>query len=256
MAGATDLPDTVTFGKTTVETVTPPTQGSQDQCIICGTPLYYGGRGRHPQYCDEHRPTSASNSANSRPRTGNRGKGKAGKHVEASEQQWDDFIRIVTLGGSYILARWIAGGSGLMLDAPPHFNKEIFEDTTEHYAMNADEAAPLAAFFSRRAVGSVLNKKAGFMVVAALDLEEIGEALWTYGRRVGPGISARVQQGKAPNVKAPRRQRSNGNPRQDTNNAGAPDATAGGTGISNADAVRLFRPTPSEPPPEAFTRPA
>lgn len=48
---------------------TPPTQSGSSaeqstksaySCIVCQTPLTYSGRGRHPKYCDVHRPTKTA----------------------------------------------------------------------------------------------------------------------------------------------------------------------------------------------------
>jgi len=35
------------------------------QCIVCGTALTYGGRGRHPKFCDEHKPKKSASSRTS-----------------------------------------------------------------------------------------------------------------------------------------------------------------------------------------------
>lgn len=32
-------------------------------CKVCGKELFYSGRGRHPQYCDDHKPNRANNTA-------------------------------------------------------------------------------------------------------------------------------------------------------------------------------------------------
>ncbi len=31
-------------------------------CQACGVPIHYGGRGRHPKFCDEHKPKKAASS--------------------------------------------------------------------------------------------------------------------------------------------------------------------------------------------------
>jgi hypothetical protein len=41
----------------------PASSGSDFRCQVCGTgPLYYAGKGRHPKYCDEHKPKGSTTS--------------------------------------------------------------------------------------------------------------------------------------------------------------------------------------------------
>lgn len=39
-----------------VSGVDAPSGTAEFVCIECGTPLHYSGRGRHPKYCDDHKP--------------------------------------------------------------------------------------------------------------------------------------------------------------------------------------------------------
>lgn len=38
------------------------------ECVECGTPLSYGGRGRRPKYCSEHKPTPGNSNTTKSPR--------------------------------------------------------------------------------------------------------------------------------------------------------------------------------------------
>lgn len=49
-------------------------------CEVCSVPIHYGGRGRHPRYCDDHKP-GRSTSMSSGTGTRKRGKGKASDGV-------------------------------------------------------------------------------------------------------------------------------------------------------------------------------
>lgn len=54
------------------DVATPPVGESTDPtCETCNAPLYYGGRGRRPRFCDEHKPTRTATSG-----TGKRGSAK------------------------------------------------------------------------------------------------------------------------------------------------------------------------------------
>ena len=43
-----------------------PVNAPEYTCITCGTELFYGGRGRKPKYCDEHKPNRSSSSSTKR----------------------------------------------------------------------------------------------------------------------------------------------------------------------------------------------
>ncbi len=40
--------------------VDPPQPSTDLSCEVCGTPLVYGGRGRKPRYCDDHKPARSA----------------------------------------------------------------------------------------------------------------------------------------------------------------------------------------------------
>lgn len=51
-------PDTRGYGDSATNS------GTDFRCIVCGTgPLYYAGKGRHPKYCDDHRPKGSTPSS-------------------------------------------------------------------------------------------------------------------------------------------------------------------------------------------------
>lgn len=43
-----------------------PVPVSEFTCKTCGTPLYYSGRGRKPQYCEEHKKSRSTSAASSK----------------------------------------------------------------------------------------------------------------------------------------------------------------------------------------------
>lgn len=54
--------DTVTIP----DTDTPPPASEDPTCLECGVPLIYGGRGRKPKWCDEHKPRRTSGTSGGR----------------------------------------------------------------------------------------------------------------------------------------------------------------------------------------------
>jgi hypothetical protein len=200
------------------EAVTPPTEGG-DHCERCGVALHYAGKGRHPRFCDEHKPGAGS---------GDGGHTRKGRR-KATENEWNSFLAIFILAASYIPARYAAGGTGLILDCPPGENLEQFESYTEELSMQPQEAAPIAAYLAKRATPSTLNKKVGWLIVQSLELEQVGEALWQYGKRIAPAVAARA----AHQTPKPRKVNSGTN-RQDT-------------AVDNAAVVRAFRERHAEP---------
>lgn len=102
--------------------------GSEFACIVCGRGLHYGGRGRHPKYCDEHKPRRSSGS----PRSTSRGKGTA----QIRKDLHDTFLGVGALLVSvdqYDAAVVIASAPrladtlGTMADQYPEFRKFLEE---------------------------------------------------------------------------------------------------------------------------------
>ena len=163
------------------EGVTPPTE-SGDHCEVCGIALHYSGKGRHPRFCTEHKPGASS---------GGDGRKRGGKR-KATEKEWDTFLAIFIMAASYIPARYAAGGTGPILNCPPGLDSGMFETATETLSMQPEEAEPIAAYLAKRATPSALNKKVGWLVVQSLELEQVGEALWQYGKRIAPAVASRA----------------------------------------------------------------
>jgi hypothetical protein len=186
--------DTGTFHQ--AESIDPPA-GAGYFCEICSKPLTYGGRGRKPRFCDDHKTpaqrNAAGNDGTQKPARTRRGK----KHRAATETEWNQFLGIALLSLTYVLGRFVAGGTGLLLDRPPTLSDDEFEQSAEFYSMTAEEVRPIAALVAKRATPSALNKRAGWLVVQSLELEEVGAALWEYGKRIGPAFAHRIQN-KAP----------------------------------------------------------
>jgi hypothetical protein len=63
-------------------------ESDDPQCVVCGIPLSYGGRGRKPKYCDEHK----KQPANSTP-----GRSRATGDVEAALAAMDTLYAGVTM---------------------------------------------------------------------------------------------------------------------------------------------------------------
>jgi hypothetical protein len=188
------MPD-VTFERS--ESITRPSDSVGDAaiCAQCGTVIpWTPGHGRKPKWCEAHKtPASRGETSGSRGGGGTgKGRGKGKHNVTATEKQWNDFLGILLLSGTYIVGRYAAGGNGLMLDPPGYVDPELWEGYVEDLAMRSDEAKPIADLLAKRAVPSKLNKRAGWLVVNALELEEVGSALWAYGRRIGPLLSQRI----------------------------------------------------------------
>jgi len=59
--------DTLEFSNVTRDE-TPP-QEFEYSCVVCGTEIFYGGRGRKPKYCDEHRTGNSPNKESTRHKT-------------------------------------------------------------------------------------------------------------------------------------------------------------------------------------------
>lgn len=59
------IDDTFTFVDEIPEAGNPVSTSSTLACETCGTPLEYGGRGRKPRFCDEHKPSRGKGTGSS-----------------------------------------------------------------------------------------------------------------------------------------------------------------------------------------------
>jgi len=177
------------------------------QCIVCGAPLEYSGRGKRPQYCADHKTPASRNqtSEGSTPRKRRSGGGGA-KGRKATESEWNRFLSIVLIGGTYLVGRYAAGGHGLMLDPPLGVTTEELDAYAIELAMLPEEAGPIANLMAKRVTPSELNKKVGRYIVSSLEYQEVGAALMDYGKRIGPVLVQRISNKEAP-VRTPRHAR-------------------------------------------------
>ncbi len=83
------------------------------QCVVCATPLTYGGRGPKPKYCDEHRKNKSTNSVG--------GGRRSGKNVDTLVMQIQQF--------------YIMGGMGMTMFPPTQTDGLIL---SEHSAKLAE----------------------------------------------------------------------------------------------------------------------
>lgn len=78
-------------GNDDTETI-PNSASGIDTCLECGLQLFYSGRGRHPKYCEEHKPNRNPNTTSS-PRTS--------KDLASVQATLQDFY--MTLGGAVMI---------------------------------------------------------------------------------------------------------------------------------------------------------
>ena len=212
------------------------------ECVVCGAPITYAGRGPQPKYCEAHKKPSSRKSpaepgeptgtvTTKRPTPTRRPRADSNKR-KATEEEWDRFLLIVLISFTWLIGRFAAGGQGLLLKPPPGMSDEALAEQADYLSMNAEEAGPIAKMMATRLTPSKFNKKYGKLVVVSLEWEEVGYALWGYGKRVGPALVTRVQRPKT------RKERTNGPTGQTTGSTNG--------ALSARDAVRLFsRPTNS-----------
>jgi hypothetical protein len=79
-------------------------------------------------------------------------------------------------------------------------------DSTEYLAMTDEEAGPIARLMASKIQPTAFNKKVGKHIVNALEYEDVGIALWTYGKRVGPPLAARMTIKKPAQLRPPKQQ--------------------------------------------------
>ena len=199
-------------------------------CVVCGSEIFYGGRGPKPKYCEAHKEpakrTPAKKTVSSK-RVGKRG---------ATEAEWSHFGSVMLIAISWLIARFAAGGQGIMLRPPPGMPLEQLDEASDLMSLTQDEASVLAKFMAVRITPSNFNKKFGQAVVKSLEYEDIGWVLFDYSKRVGPALAARVYK---PKPKAPKAQKG-------INNGTTQPPTPDGRGIlSNRDAARYLRQSPT-----------
>ena len=174
----------------------------EHMCQVCGTPTYRtSDRGRWPSYCPEHKSPGNRNTGGSASRTP--GKGKS-KERAATEGEWNKFYILTLIIGTYLVGRFAAGGSGLFLNPPPGMTKQELDELANDLGMEREEAEPIAKILAQKTTPTKVNKRVGKYVVNVLDYEEVGEALWSYGKRIAPVLAERMSKHPATAVETAR----------------------------------------------------
>ena len=168
---------------------------SGDRCSVCGVALVYGGRGKHPTKCDAHKAKGSTGG-------GGRNRSLGG----ATLAEWSRFNVVALTVVTYLVARFASGGQGLFLKCPASMKEQDLVDSTEYLAMTDEEAGPIARLMASKIQPTAFNKKVGKHIVNALEYEDVGIALWTYGKRVGPPLAARMAIKKPAQLRPPKQQ--------------------------------------------------
>jgi hypothetical protein len=149
-----------------------------DFCLTCGKRLKYGGRGRHPEYCDEHRPSSKRNSG---------GGGRGGSTVKAG-------------AASGVVSKLLIIATALMAHRQLSRYKLVNEALEDELTMSDDEADAIASPIARWGVKSKVGGQVLGPLVENEDLIDAGVALWEYNRRVSTIVKEiRRQMSNVPN---------------------------------------------------------
>lgn len=229
------------------EEITPPTFTAETPsggafCDVCGDPIEWTpGHGRKPKYCTLHKTPASRNRTDAGGAVGGTGKKRTSKtnSKKATEDQWDGFLSMILLAGSYMVGRFAAGGTGLLLQAPIGMTTESLDEYSDMLAMSEDEAEPIAKLIAQRAAPSAFNKKYGYLVVNSLELEAVGAALFSYGKRIGPVLADRIKNStpQLGNVRPPRRAKQQPGPTTNGNGVHANGQATGQNQPSYAEIV-------------------
>jgi hypothetical protein len=219
-----------------VEAVEPPSAVKDTStyfCQACGVGLGTGKAGEARKWCAQHKPQRSHHKIGGeyhRPSSpaASSSEGPSEKKPSghgASEAQWFRFSVVVLLTASYLLARFAAGGQGLLLRPPAGVADAELAAATEALSMETDEAEPVAKLIAARITPTALNKRFGTHIVTALEYEDAVEALWAYAKRVGPPLVFRLSGATPPPPPPPApinvrvKASTNGSTRQDQSNA-------------------------------------
>jgi hypothetical protein len=88
-----DIPDIIVVDESPVG------EDFEYACEVCGTELFYGGRGRKPKYCDEHK--------GGKRKDGTVGATRKGGNDRAARQAADALMQINSLLGMAMLTPWV-----------------------------------------------------------------------------------------------------------------------------------------------------
>lgn len=206
------------------------------ECVVCGDPITYAGRGPQPKYCAAHKKVS-SRSVKSNPvkRKGATSKGTPKNSTPATAEQWDHLALVALISITWIIGRFAAGGQGLMLKPPPGTSEEVLTAETDFLSMNAEEAGPIAKMIATRITPTNFNKRYGRVVVHALEWEDVGYALWGYGKRIAPPLAERLHKPKVKEAK---------------NGPSGQTPGSNSSAVRPRDAISIYRPPNSRGPAE------
>lgn len=103
------------------------------------------------------------------------------KKSPASEKQLREWLGMVLVMVTYVVAMKASGGRGLLMRGA---DKEL----AMQLAMTDDQADNVAAVFAKKVAPTRFYKSAGHQVVEVLDMETVAaiEAIWEWGTTIGP----------------------------------------------------------------------
>lgn len=142
-----------------IEHIPPSDVESVDTCMTCGKALTYSGRGKHPKFCDAHKPVPAR-------------RGRNGPRAPANPRTTHVIGKILIIL-TVIMAHRRMAGMAVQNDA--------IEDAL---TLTDDEAEAIARPLARWSSNSTIGAKVINPIVENEDLIDAGIALWEYNRRV------------------------------------------------------------------------
>jgi len=83
----------------------PGVESADLSCEVCGTPLVYGGRGRKPKFCDEHKKSGSKSGSASSPK---RSTGNTERALLHMETLYDGLATVLAMSGNEASAGYLA----------------------------------------------------------------------------------------------------------------------------------------------------
>lgn len=149
------------------------TPTGEDTCQVCGIALTYAGRGRHPKFCDEHKPTGSkrttANATQVSPRT-------SAKIHDEFLSQWNMLAVTVGIAINPIDGQILMGGGQRMADSVVHLtevNPRFKKAVTK--AMEATVWGELIAAMSPMAIMIAANH--GMIKIPPMMIRTMAEGL-------------------------------------------------------------------------------
>lgn len=128
-------------------------------CLTCGAPLYYGGRGRKPKFCEEHKPKQTTKRTQSSGRPSNSAK---------------------TVG---VVSKILIILTAVMAHRQCKRYNIVNDHLEDELTMTDDEADAIAAPIARWSMKSKTGAKVLAPIVENEDLIDAAVAVWEYNRR-------------------------------------------------------------------------